>query len=334
MNFDVNDRTILLVKHGSQAYGTNTPTSDLDIKGVCIEPMSHQLGFLNTFEQFEQMGKNVGGNLAKLKAVKGKDADIVVYSLKKFGCLASNCNPNIIEVLHVDESDIIFKDEFGERLRERKYDFLSRKAKFTFSGYAHAQLKRIKTHRAWLLDPPKQPPARSEFGLSEDTKVSKSELGAFDAYTGGDIQIVTSLSSKLPSNVMELFTLEKKYQQAMLHWEQYQTWLKQRNPARAELEAKYGYDTKHGMHLLRLMRMCKEILLDGKVNVKRPDADELRAIRFGSVSYDQLIEQAEQLESECEVLYQTSSLQKEPDRVALDKFIVDLTLDYVKQKGY
>ncbi len=48
----LNDNTIYLTKHGSQAYGTNTPTSDLDVRGVCIPPIkTHNLGLLNNFHQ-------------------------------------------------------------------------------------------------------------------------------------------------------------------------------------------------------------------------------------------------------------------------------------------
>ena len=315
MNFDIARRTILKVRHGSHAYGTNTPTSDLDVKGVCIEPMSHQLGFLNTFEQFEKMAGKTG------------DTDLVIYSLKKFAKLAADCNPNIIEVLHVADSDVLFIDPFGELLREMKDEFLSKKAKFTFSGYAHAQLKRIKTHRSWLLDPPTAAPDRKQFGLSELTKVQPSELGAFDAAMEQGVEL------ELSKEVLTLFTREKQYQAAKRHWDQYNEWKANRNPARAELEAKFGYDTKHGMHLLRLMRMCKEILTEGKVHVKRPDAEELLAVRAGNRSYDSLIEEAERLEAECEELYKTSTLRREPDRVKLDAFVVNLTMDFVLHTG-
>jgi len=46
------------------------------------------------------------------------------------------------------------------------------------------------------------------------------------------------------------------------------------------LEAKFGFDTKHAMHLIRLLRMAREILETGVVHVKRPDAEELSAIRY------------------------------------------------------
>ena len=315
MNFDVDSRTILLVTHGSHAYGLNTPTSDIDIKGVCIEPTALHYGFLHRFEQQEQM------------VAKGHPHDRVVYSLKKFAHLAADCNPNIIEVLWVDDCDVRKSDAFGDELRSMRGDFLSKKARWTFAGYAHAQLKRIKTHRSWLLNPPSAPPTRGGFGLSETSKVSQSELGAFDAALQQGIGI------ELSKELFTVFTREKQYQSAKNHWEQYQTWKKQRNPARAELEARYGYDCKHGAHLVRLMRMCREIMTTGEVRVRRPDREELLAIRNGAWDYDRIVEFAERAEDECAELYETSTLRKEPDRVRLDAAIVSITERYLSLHG-
>lgn len=316
MHFDVENRTILLARHGSHAYGLNVATSDEDFKGVCVKPKECYFGFLQKFEQHEHMGSKSDG------------IDKVVYSLDKFVGLATECNPNIFEVLHVAESDILFCNDYGEQLRSVRDDFLSKKAKFTFTGYAHAQLKRIKTHRSWLLNPPKAPPTRGEFGLSETSKVSASELGAFEAAVRENMEI------DLPKDVLTLFTREKQYQAAKTHYDQYVNWVKTRNPARSALEAKFGYDTKHGMHLLRLQTMGVEILRDHVVNVKRThDRERLLSVRNGEVSYDELIESAERLEQECEELYVTSTLRKEPDRKKLDAFIVDLTERYIKEHG-
>jgi hypothetical protein len=120
------------------------------------------------------------------------------------------------------------------------------------------------------------------------------------------------------------------HQLGFLHtFEQYENWKKTRNAARAHLEAKYGYDTKHGMHLLRLMRMCVEIPETGKVLVKRPDREELLQIRAGAWSYDRLIEEAEALEQKCDKLYLVSeALSRECDRNFLDELVVDMSLRY------
>lgn len=315
MGFDVSKNTIYLAKHGSHAYGTNTPSSDLDVKGICIEPIEYHFGFLNNFEQQIRSPSEINPH------------DEVIYSLKKFAKLATDNNPNILECLFVDESDILFCNKYGVRLREFRKHFLSRKAKHTFSGYAHAQLKKIKSHRSWLLNPPSTPPSRKEFGLSNDTKVTKAELGAFEAAVQQGIDV--DISPKM----LKIFIREKQYASVKQHWDQYQNWLKTRNPTRSINEAKYGYDTKHSYHLIRLMKMCVEILRDGEVIVKRPDAQELLNIRNGSLTYDELIAYADSLEKKSESLYETSPLPREPNRKLIDDMIVGLTTSYMKENG-
>ncbi len=306
-------RTIFLTQHGSHAYGTNIEGSDYDFKGVCIPTIDYFLGFDKNFEQLER------------SANAGNPHDLVIMSLRKFAALAAECNPNIIEILHVSNDDVWHIDEFGEELRAMKDMFISTKARHTFSGYAHAQLHRIKKHRGWLLNPPKEKPTRSSFGLSETSKVSKSELGAFDALIEQKFEVDVN------KEVLTLFLREKQYNAAKTHWDQYEQWKVKRNDKRAILEATFGYDTKHAMHLIRLMRMCKEILSTGKVNVRREDFEDLLGIRFGKWLYDQVIEEAERLDRECAELYTTSKLPHHADRPMIDRMIVDMQERYLRR---
>lgn len=343
MNFDLEKRTIFLCKHGSHAYGLNVPTSDEDFKGICIKPAAAYLGFTQRFEQHEHMGSKSDG------------IDKVIYSLDKFVALAADCNPNIIEILHVADEDVLKCDEFGEALRAKRDDFLSKKAKFTFAGYAHQQLKRIKTHRAWLLEKPSKP-ERADFGLSDSTRVSKSELGAFDSLVAQEIELhgldafvtdegfwerivyafkyIFGRRAK-PADVITLFTREKAFQAALTHYNQYLDWLKKRNPARAALEAQFGYDTKHGMHLMRLCMMAILILEKHIVRVKwtGPEREFLMSVRNGELPYEPLVEQAEALEKRAAELYLTSTLRKDPNRADLDKYFVGLTETYLRLHG-
>ena len=73
-------------------------------------------------------------------------------------------------------------------------------------------------------------------------------------------------------------------------------------------------DFKHAMHLVRLLRMGAEALETGVLNVKRPDAEELLAIRTGKWTYEEVVEYAEHMDNHVrEVLYKTTSLPKKPD---------------------
>jgi hypothetical protein len=102
-------------------------------------------------------------------------------------------------------------------------------------------------------------------------------------------------------------------------------WKKNRNEVRAKLEEHYSFDTKHAMHLVRLMRMGVEILTTGEVLVKRPDAEELLAIRNGAWSYDQIIEYAEYMDNEVrEVWYNKTSLPKKPNVKLATKVLIEV----------
>lgn len=297
-------RTIYITRHGSHAYGLNTPESDLDLRGIAIPPKEYFLGFLKRFEQAES-----------------KDPDLTIHDIRKFFALAADCNPNIIEMLWSDEEDHLLVTPVGKKLLDARALFLSRKAKSTFSGYAIAQLKRIKTHRKWLLDPPTHKPIREEFQLLETSLLPADILGAMQS----NIEQDPTREKDYPTYIMTLYHRERAYQNALREWQQHETWKAQRNPKRAALEAKYGYDSKHASHLVRLMRMCREILTNGQVIVKRrADRDELLAIKQGAWKYEGLITWAEQQDRELAALEKSSLLPHSPDRDRLDQLCMEI----------
>lgn len=341
----MNGKTVLLVRHGSHAYGTNTPASDEDFKGICIPPKQYFLGSQNNFEQAEL-----------------KEPDAVIYEIRKFFNLAAACNPNIIEVLHTAPEDHFLVDPIGEIILANKDKFLSKRIRFTFMGYAISQLKRIKTHRRWISDPPKAPPTRAEMGLPEQTLIPQDQLMAAQAEIQKEldrfqfdfmeeltepmkIAVRNAMSEMLAElkistddqwlgaarkvgfddNFIEIMQKERSYRNQKTEWDHYQNWKATRNRARFELEDKFGYDTKHGYHLVRLIRMCREIMETGKVQVKRPDREELLAIRNGAWPYDKLIEFAESEDKALQEVYNKSTtLPKVPDFKFLDDLCIEL----------
>ena len=124
------------------------------------------------------------------------------------------------------------------------------------------------------------------------------------------------------ANVMDLVAREKRYKAALDAWNSHERWKSERNQKRAVLEAEHGYDTKHGMHLVRLLRMCREILEGQGVIVRRPDAKELLAIRAGEWPYEKLVEWAEQQDAEMQTLYNESTLRHAPDIAKLNDLCV------------
>lgn len=129
-------------------------------------------------------------------------------------------------------------------------------------------------------------------------------------------------------NFLEVLVREKRYRTAKREWDSYQTWLKQRNPKRAAIEKEFGFDLKHVVHLIRLLRMAREILEEGVVRVKRPDAEELLAIRRGAWTYEQIIEFAEREDENLNEVVKNCTLPKVPDMHFFDNMIREMILEF------
>lgn len=368
------DRTILLTIGGSHAYGMATESSDLDVKGICVPPMEYYLGFVHEFAQTDSpivirqaYSDVIPDRLSHAAANKLEGA---VYELRKFMRLASDCNPNILEVLFCEDADILLATQTGELLRQHREMFLSRRARARYQGYAMSQLHLINTHRGFLLNPEPMQPRRSDYGLNEQADPAAKEQLAFvqaevqkrmDHWNNGsflgddDLEESTKIrvregvaqflaelgiaqstrelaamqSIGFDDSTIALLQKERAYRNAMNRWQQYQKWLKDRNPARAALEAKHGFDTKNGAHLVRLLVTCKELVSTGQLRVRRDDAEFLLGIRSGAWSYDQLIDWAGNIAHEIDVLMPTSPLPAFPDKAMLNKICVQISNEMV-----
>jgi predicted nucleotidyltransferase len=162
-----------------------------------------------------------------------------------------------------------------------------------------------------------------------------SALAEIGAAIGMDRKDATWLAATrvigLDDNMIYVLQKEREYEAAHHYWKQYNEWKNKRNPARAQLEAKFGYDSKHAGHLIRLLRMGREILENGQCHVWRGpggpgDAEEIRAIRNGAWPYEKLIEWAEKQEADLETLYREKRyvVPRQPDREAIDNLCCEL----------
>ena len=347
---------------GSHAYGTNMPDSDTDRAGVMVPGPEYFLG-LKRVNEYSDFG--------------GEDRKF--YEIRKALSLMLENNPNMLDLLWTPERCIQKMTPYWEKVLSVRDAFLSKKCRYTFSGYAIAQLHRIKTHRKYLLDPPKAPPSRTEMGLPETSIFPTSQLKAVcyaslqaipedrrDEFLDELDQIygdwVIPLLARfldpsqrrlamewlqmgikaqahafqalgtifLKDEYMEMASKEVAYLNKKTEWEQFQQWQKTRNKKRAELEQKYHFDPKHAMHLIRLCRMGTEILSMGKVNVDRTgiDADELKSIRNGSWTYEQVEQYANDMDVKMGELYEKSALPRSPDREAVENICVQVVSEY------
>jgi predicted nucleotidyltransferase len=131
------DDLIVRALRGSITYGTNLtpevarahnlPESDRDEVGICIPPKKYVIG-LDSFESH-------------------LEGEYTIYSLKRFMHLACECNPNVLEVLFLEDRHYLYRTPIFETLKENRKLFLSKLAKHRYSGYAHSQFEKMKVKR-------------------------------------------------------------------------------------------------------------------------------------------------------------------------------------------
>ena len=117
---------LLIVKRGSQAYGTAIPTSDIDYAGVYIQYIDNILGY--GYKEQINDDKN----------------DTVFYEIKRFLDLVSTNNPTILELLNTPEDCILYKHPLIGEILQHRDKFITKKCSNSFAGYAIQQIKKAK----------------------------------------------------------------------------------------------------------------------------------------------------------------------------------------------
>jgi predicted nucleotidyltransferase len=93
---------------------------------------------------------------------------------------------------------------------------------------------------------------------------------------------------------------------------------------RKELVDKFGFDAKNGSHLIRLLRMGIEFLTEGELHVFREDASELKEIKAGQWTLEEVKEEAERLFSLAREAYVRSKLSDKPDAVKAEELLIKI----------
>ncbi len=347
MNFSFlqNNRRFILLEaiSGSRAYGTDLPESDTDIKGVFYLPKEQFFG-LQTIEQLADPGN-----------------DRVYYELGRFFSLLAKNNPNLIELLATPAESVLYKHPIMEAIKPEM--FLSKLCFQSFAGYARTQIQKARGLNKKILNPmDKERKSILDFCYVTENQgavkliswldrknFSQKQCGLVridhmrDLYAlfydpSGDMGF-SGIQQSEDANEVALSSVPKEAQLvAYLHfnrdgysvycreYREYWEWVSSRNDARYQNTLNHGkrYDAKNMMHTFRLLDMAEEIGREGIVHVRRPNRDELLAIRRGEYEYEALLQEAEKKLARIERVYAASSLPVEPDVAAIESLLVEM----------
>ena len=299
---------LILTMAGSIAYGTNLDTSDIDIRGVTAETKQDIMG-LSSFEQFED-----------------RPTDTVIYGLKKFISLCSNCNPNVLEILGTKPEHILVETPEGKLLRDNVSLFISKRTIGSYGNYATAQLRRLQNALARDNYPQKEKEQHilnsilgqmehlkrtyTSFTDSEiDLYVDKSNKAEMDTEIFIDISLKHYPLRDLKNIFSEMSNIVKDYSK-----------LNHRNSKKDELHL-----NKHAMHLIRLLVTGTEILEGKGVNTYREKEQSLFLdIRRGRYSYIEIFDMVDEYEKQFKYASQNTSLPEEPDYKRIEELMIDI----------
>lgn len=335
---------------GSTAYNINTESSDVDLKGVYVQKLDSILK--NEYKE----------------QISNKSNDINLYEISRFFNLANSSNPNILELLYVDKKHILYQHPLWDLIYEKKRDsFLSKKAGKIFSYYAISQINKAAGLNKKINNPIVRKKTPIDFCYALNSINGKSQLlkswlkkndilqencGLQKIDHGRDIfALYTSLDktlgfkgicldksndlrfSSIPKN-LEAKTLiyynQDGYSQYCRKYTEYQEWIKNRNPHRYQdnLNHGHGYDTKNMMHCIRLLEMSIELAKTHKLNVLRPNREELLAIRYGKYSFNDIMFYANKLKDESNEAFLNSKLSDNTNESELKELMLKIKKSY------
>ena len=258
-------QTILLGLGGSLAYGTDTETSDLDIRGVALNSKTDLL-VNNTFDQ-----------------VVNEPTDTTIYSFNKMISLLQNVNPNTIEILGLRPDHYLYLSNIGQELLDNKKLFLSKKVIKSFGGYATAQLYRLNQTSAHQM-------SQSEL----ENHIFKVLQGMIDSFEERyspipEDGLVLYVDESSQENMDTEIFMDVKLSHYPLRdycslWNDLQQTVSSYKKVgmRNKKAIEHGRIAKHSMHLIRLYMMCLDILEKEEIITYRAkEHDLLMDIRNG-----------------------------------------------------
>ena len=319
---------------GSRAYGLDTPTSDTDIKGVFYLPK----------ERFYSLQSDY------IPQVSNETNDIVYYELGRFIELLLQNNPNMMELLASPADKVLYRHPIMDSLEPEW--FISKLCEKTFAGFANSQIKKARGLNKKIVNPiAKEKKSLLAFcvvfvdGKSIDLQnwlnenhLNQRQIGLavmphatqmYAMYVDDGEQGFHGIMQKDNANQVSLSSIPKGmtpvgylscnlmgYSKYCKDYSEYWEWVDNRNEERYQTTLSHGkqYDAKNMMHTIRLLQTVLDIAKTGQVIVKRPNRDELLAIKAGQSDYETLVKMADDLTFEISQAFAQSSLSDEPKR--------------------
>jgi hypothetical protein len=312
---------IVEMKFGSHLYGTDTPESDLDFKGVFLpEVESLLLG-----EKAKSINTNTNASDGKNTS---QDVDREFYSLHYFLKLALEGQTVALDMLHAPQTAILKSSTLWDVLVEQRSRFYTKNLK-AFVGYARRQAAKYGIKGSRLAEV-RMVATFLEKSLNRLKWMGPDDLKLSDVWDwlpkGEHIYFHSGASEKQDSMSLRMYeVVGKKFQEtARVNYVLpiLTRFITEYGVRAQKAEQNEGVDWKALSHALRASYQVRELFLDGTMTMPRPEADLLVAVKQGKVNFKSVQEHLEHNMSEVEELAERSTLPEKADHQFAKHFIL------------
>lgn len=309
---------IVKMNFGSHVYGTNTPTSDIDIKGIFVPEfrdtiLGKEKESINNNTKTDQHAKNTA-----------EDIDEEYFSLKHYFKMLSRGDTVTVDMLFVPHHHLYEFTPMWTEIQNNKHHLIH-SGFASFVGYCKKQANkygikgsRVAAARAFL----------SVLQNSEDMAKINDIKPLLEILINEHPDHCAWVTCRGPGNVpAEHFECVNKkmpmgllVKHARIRFEEIVANYGQRSLL---AEQNDGVDWKALMHAVRIAHEAVELLSTGHITFPRPEADLLLKIRKGEMDYKAVAVIIEQGLIDVEEAGLASKLPKNVNQDWIDDFIVN-----------
>lgn len=292
--------TFMLGYRGSHAHNLYVPKED----PLCIDDIDLMGFVIGSRENY--FGLSEWGSRGTKEYWEGR-LDLVYYEIRKAFAILLQGNPNIMAMLWMRRGHYLLLGHFGRLIIDHREMFVGKHVYKAFAGYASAQLQKMETR-----DPAE---LREYIWVTNELK----RRGSHPNHKGEEIQPPEDHPAQfadwgLDKLMIRLKSFQKKGEN-----------LGYMGDKRKQLVLNHGYDAKNAAHCIRLLRMCKEFLRDGAMQVYRTtDREELLDIKAGRWTLEHIKQHAEELFADVKAERDRSKLPDEPNRKGAEGLLVSI----------
>lgn len=289
---------ILAFAGGSWQHGARlSDTADLDVCGVFVGRPEEELHLDS--ENPRKRGHVSTSTAPDSRRNTGKDKDVKAYSLRRWAGLALKGNPTALSFLFVPDA-----------IRDMS---LTPKREFT-CPYDEQQCE----HPGCInWDSHRYDPECAERYRKAPTA------------TVWDTDIVPNTGEFLSKALKDSFVGMGDGQFKRMLGEG-----TGRHGTRKAQQEEFGYDAKAGMHMIRSMHECLELLRTGHMTFPRPERQLLLDIRTGKVGLADVLDLYGQLRAEVAAAVMASPLPPRCDREKVSRIVAGAMLKHWRQRGW